>query len=137
VFTGTGKLTGVPFSRPMPLVSIPEPFHHPDWLYEIKHDGFRALAIVEGHRCCLISRRGHVFTKWDVLGIEISHSRMTPGGTARVSVLPGRTVGMDARASGVYSARRAWRRRRFFLMRPFFAPAGALSRRRHAMQRRR
>src|SRR4051794_2046721 len=29
---------------PMPLVRVPEPFDHPDWLYELKHDGFRALA---------------------------------------------------------------------------------------------
>jgi hypothetical protein len=28
--------------RPMPLVRIPEPFDHPDGLYELKHDGFRA-----------------------------------------------------------------------------------------------
>ena len=42
------------------------------WLFEVKHDGFRALAHVEGHRCWLVSRRGHVFTKWD--GEEIAHS---------------------------------------------------------------
>jgi bifunctional non-homologous end joining protein LigD len=59
---------------PMPLVRLPEPFDHPDWLFEIKHDGFRALAIVEGHRCRLVSRRGHQFTKWSLLGEEIAHS---------------------------------------------------------------
>jgi hypothetical protein len=32
----------------MPLVRIPEPFDHPDWLFELKHDGFRALTHVEG-----------------------------------------------------------------------------------------
>jgi len=31
--------------RPMPLVRAPEAFDHPDWLFELKHDGFRALAI--------------------------------------------------------------------------------------------
>jgi hypothetical protein len=35
--------------RPMPLVRIPEPFDHPDWLFELKHDGFRAVAYVDGH----------------------------------------------------------------------------------------
>jgi bifunctional non-homologous end joining protein LigD len=48
----------------MPLVKIPQPFDHPGWLYEIKYDGFRALAIIDGHRCRLVSRRGHVFAKW-------------------------------------------------------------------------
>ena len=33
----------------MPLVRIPDAFDHPDWLFELQHDGFRALAYVEGH----------------------------------------------------------------------------------------
>ena len=32
--------------RPMRLLRIPEPFDHPDWLYEVKFDGFCALAHV-------------------------------------------------------------------------------------------
>ena len=50
--------------RPMSLVRIPDPFDHPDWLFELKYDGFRALAHIEGHRCTLVSRHGHVFTKF-------------------------------------------------------------------------
>jgi len=30
-------------------------------VFELKHDGFRALAHVEGHHCTLVSRRGHVY----------------------------------------------------------------------------
>jgi ATP-dependent DNA ligase len=33
--------------QPMPLVQQPEPFDDWDWIYEIKHDGFRALAVIE------------------------------------------------------------------------------------------
>jgi hypothetical protein len=37
-------------SSPMSLVQQPEPFDDPDWIYGIKHDGFRALAVIEqGH----------------------------------------------------------------------------------------
>jgi bifunctional non-homologous end joining protein LigD len=75
----------------MPLVRIPEPFDHPDWLFELKHDGFRALAHVEGHHCRLVSRRGHVFKKWDVLCTEISH-----GIRATTAVLDGEIVCLDA-----------------------------------------
>ena len=32
------------------------------------------LAHVDGHRCRLLSRRGHLFLKWDVLCEEIAHS---------------------------------------------------------------
>jgi bifunctional non-homologous end joining protein LigD len=58
--------------RPMPLVRIPEPFDHPE--FELKHDGFRALANVVGHCCRLVSRRGHTLAKWDLLCEEIAHS---------------------------------------------------------------
>lgn len=58
----------------MPLLRAPEPFDHPDWLFELKHDGFRALAVVEGHRCALVSRNGHVFAQWPQLAEEIAHS---------------------------------------------------------------
>jgi hypothetical protein len=34
---------------PMRLLRIPEPFDHPDFLFEPKLDGFRALAHVRGH----------------------------------------------------------------------------------------
>jgi hypothetical protein len=35
--------------RPMPLIRVVAPFDHLDWLYELKHDEFRALAHIEGH----------------------------------------------------------------------------------------
>jgi hypothetical protein len=58
----------------MAFVRIPEPFDHPDWLFEVKYHGFRALAHVERYECRLISRRGHVFPKWDVPCGEIAHN---------------------------------------------------------------
>jgi len=58
----------------MPLVAVREPFNDPDWLYEVKWDGFRALAYVDGHHCKLASRRGHVYKAWPYLETEVSHS---------------------------------------------------------------
>jgi bifunctional non-homologous end joining protein LigD len=80
--------------RPMPLVRIPEPFDHPDWIFEVKHDGFRALAYVEGHLCRLVSRRGREFTKFTLLAAEIAHSVRT-----NAAVLDGEIVclGSDGR----------------------------------------
>jgi len=43
----------------MRLARRPQPFDHPDWLYEIKFDGFRALAYIESGNCRLVSRRRH------------------------------------------------------------------------------
>jgi hypothetical protein len=35
--------------NPMPLVRLAEAFDHPDWLFELKHNGFRVLAHIEDH----------------------------------------------------------------------------------------
>lgn len=40
--------------QPMPLTRMEQPFDHPEWLYEIKHDGFRALAHVHDGQCQLV-----------------------------------------------------------------------------------
>ena len=45
----------------MPLARLPEPFDHPDWLFEVKYDGFRAIAYVDG-TCTLVSQKGHTLT---------------------------------------------------------------------------
>ena len=42
----------------MPLVRRPAPFTHPDWLFEVKWDGFRAVAHIEDGRCRQVSRIG-------------------------------------------------------------------------------
>ena len=59
---------------PMRLLCIPEPFDHPDVIYEPKLDGFRALAQVCGHHCELVSRNGHTFKQWPQLAEEIAHA---------------------------------------------------------------
>jgi hypothetical protein len=50
-----------PNLRPMPLKRRREPFSHPDWLFELKHDGFRALAFIQNGNCQLVSRNGNEF----------------------------------------------------------------------------
>jgi bifunctional non-homologous end joining protein LigD len=59
---------------PMRLLRIPEAFDHPDFLFEPKIDGFRALAYIDGHQCRLVSRNGHVFKSWPQLTEEIAHA---------------------------------------------------------------
>ena len=38
----------------MRLLRVQKPFDHPEWIFEPKMDGFRALAHVQGHRCTLV-----------------------------------------------------------------------------------
>ena len=46
----------LPKIHPMRLRQVEEPFDHPDYLFELKHDGFRALAYIEKYDCRLVSR---------------------------------------------------------------------------------
>ena len=36
-----------------------KPFNHPDWIWELKHDGYRALLIKDGERASLLTRKGN------------------------------------------------------------------------------
>jgi len=48
--------------QPMPLLKRAAPFDDPDWIYELKIDGFRALVIIEHGRAQLFASfadRGH------------------------------------------------------------------------------
>jgi bifunctional non-homologous end joining protein LigD len=40
-------------------------------LFEVKYDGFRGLCYVEHAHCRFISRRGNLFTRFDVLGEQV------------------------------------------------------------------
>jgi bifunctional non-homologous end joining protein LigD len=53
----------VPFPRfqPLPLSRARAPFCHPDWIFEIKWDGFRSLLYSDKDGVRLISRNGNTF----------------------------------------------------------------------------
>jgi ATP-dependent DNA ligase len=56
---------------PMPLGRLAVPFNHPDWIFEIKWDGFRCLAFIEDDRCRLISRKGNQFNSFPALNVAL------------------------------------------------------------------
>jgi bifunctional non-homologous end joining protein LigD len=85
--------------RLMPLIRVKEPFDHPDWLFELKHDGFRALAVIDGHRCSLVSRRGYVFKQWPQLAEELAHTVRAHG-----AVLDGEIVVLRPDGSSDFNA---------------------------------
>ena len=47
---------------PLPLGRQSKPFDDPNWVFEIKHDGFRALAVIEHGHCRFFSRKKHRLT---------------------------------------------------------------------------
>jgi bifunctional non-homologous end joining protein LigD len=54
----------VPTFQPLALERAPAAFSHPDWLFEVKWDGFRSLVRIEQGKCRLVSRRGKEFSSF-------------------------------------------------------------------------
>ena len=74
----------------MPLGRQREPFSRPDWLFEIKHDGFRALAYIENGSARLLSHNGNWFKSFPVLCDSLASDVRV-----RSAVLDGEIVCLD------------------------------------------
>jgi len=57
----------LPHIIPIRLARLPAPFDHPAWLFELKWDGFRAVAYVNGDACRLVSRKDNGFKSFGTL----------------------------------------------------------------------
>ena len=77
--------------QPMPLSRKPAPFDHPEYVFELKYDGYRSLAVIQNGRTELISRNGHPFNSFDTLRKAVT----APG--AGKTVLDGEIVCLDKR----------------------------------------
>ena len=62
----------LPQCAPVTLKRAKEPFDHPDWLFELKYDGFRALAFVGDKTPRLVSRRGNTFRRFTAVAEGIA-----------------------------------------------------------------
>jgi bifunctional non-homologous end joining protein LigD len=78
----------------MPLARLNAPFDHPDWIFEPKLDGFRAVAYVEGGACRLVSRNRNAFKSFEPLAQAIGQEL-----SGRSAILDGEIVrpGPDGR----------------------------------------
>jgi bifunctional non-homologous end joining protein LigD len=79
----------LPRIRPMRLRSVSQPPDDPDYLWELKHDGFRALVYVQSGECRLVSRNLNNL-RFDSLRTELSKLPV------RDAILDGEIVHLDA-----------------------------------------
>jgi bifunctional non-homologous end joining protein LigD len=84
-------LAGFPLIVPMALGRAAEPFDDPDWLFELKYDGFRALAYVDRGRALLLSRRGRPLDRFGELAAAVARELALERG-----VVDGEVVCLDA-----------------------------------------
>jgi bifunctional non-homologous end joining protein LigD len=64
----------LPRVQPIAPVRRTEPFDDPEWTFDLKYDGFRALCYLEQGRCHLISRNGNPMHRFAGLGDRITAS---------------------------------------------------------------
>jgi bifunctional non-homologous end joining protein LigD len=62
----------LPEIQPAKLAKCLAAFDDPDWIFELKHDGFRSLAYLEDGHCRLASRRRNAYKSFEVLRESLS-----------------------------------------------------------------
>ena len=62
----------LPHVQPIPPTWHKEPFDDPDWLFDFKYDGFRAICYLEHRRNRLISRNNNVMTRFEALAGQLA-----------------------------------------------------------------
>jgi bifunctional non-homologous end joining protein LigD len=81
----------LPHVKPLELARRVERFDDSQWIFELKHDGFRALAYVADGQCRLVSRRGNDYKSFDRLRDAMAHESH-----AKNAILDGEIVCLDA-----------------------------------------
>src|SRR5687767_11644882 len=73
----------------MPLMRLARPFDDPDWIFDLKHDGFRSLAYITDRKCTFVSRRGNTYKSFGRLADSFAGLRV------RNAILDGEIVCLD------------------------------------------
>jgi len=73
-----------------PLTSLKEPIGHPNWIYELKHYGFRGVLYVDREQAWLVSRKGKKFRQFDPLLEQVLRSLK-----GQRAILDGEIVALD------------------------------------------
>ena len=83
---------------PMLATSINEPFDGPDWLFEIKWDGYRAVAFIENGKVRLVSRNQNELT-----GRYPELRDLAKSVKAKTAILDGEVVALDEQGRASFS----------------------------------
>jgi ATP-dependent DNA ligase len=90
------------YMRPPPmqtaqLTLVRQPFDHPDFLFELKHDGFRALAYISDGHCELISRRRNAYKSFGELRSHLAQLKV------KNAVIDGELVCLDSEGRSIFN----------------------------------
>src|SRR4030081_804932 len=79
------------------LALVRQPFDDPDFLFELKHDGFRALAQIWDGKCELVSRRRNTYKSFQDLRINLGKLKV------QNAIIDGELVCLDAEGRSIFN----------------------------------
>jgi bifunctional non-homologous end joining protein LigD len=79
------------------LTLVREPFDHSDYLFELKHDGFRALAYISEGHCELVSRRRNAYKSFAELRENLGALKV------KDAVIDGELVCLDSEGRSIFN----------------------------------
>lgn len=88
--------------KPMKATLVDEPFDDPDWLYEVKWDGYRAIAVIDKDSAELISRNNIPFDKYYPINKLLKDWRIN-------AVIDGEIVVLNDKGTSDFGALQNWR----------------------------
>jgi bifunctional non-homologous end joining protein LigD len=88
--------------KPMKATLVDKPFDDPDWLYEVKWDGYRAIAVIGKNGAELISRNNLPFEKYYPISDALKGWKMN-------AVLDGELLVLDKKGISNFGAMQNWR----------------------------
>jgi bifunctional non-homologous end joining protein LigD len=99
------EVSSAPVKRPMPLTihpmlaeSVEQPFDGAEWLFEIKWDGYRAVAFIDGGKVRLVSRNQN-----DLTARYPELKNMPKSVHAQKAILDGEVVALDEEGRASFS----------------------------------
>src|SRR3982074_3685455 len=79
------------------LSLVRTPFDDADFLFELKHDGFRALAHIWDGKCELVSRRRNAYKSFNELGEKLAKLKV------KNAVIDGELVCLDSEGRSIFN----------------------------------
>jgi bifunctional non-homologous end joining protein LigD len=89
-------MNSLPKIEPMKLSLRATPFDKPDFLFELKMDGFRSLAYILDGKCELVSRRDNVYKSFGPLCEAMASLKV------KSAILDGEIVCLDSEGRSVF-----------------------------------
>ena len=78
------------------LTLVRQPFNDPDFLFELKHDGFRALAHIWDGNCELVSRRRNPYKSFQELKDNLARLKVSD------AIIDGELVCLDSEGRSIF-----------------------------------